>query len=236
MIKTLRIFISKKGVTREQFLKHWEEVHGPLFLSKNMPGVRRYVQNHPAPGVDNSIDGIAEIWWDDLKSAEDFKQWLFSSDGGKELIDDLKLIVDIEDGFDFHAEEYVCKEQPARDIGGLNQGAKVNAIKTFYVMKRKKGLSLEQFLKHWKEIHGPLFVSKNIPGVSRYVQNHPVPGIESEVDGIAETWWDDLKSAEDFKRWLFSSEGGKELVDDLNLMIDPGGGFDFHAEEHVLKA
>jgi len=109
MIKTLGILKRKEGVTREQFLKHWKEVHAPLFLSKNIPGVRRYVQNHAVSGVDNSIDGIAEIWWDDLKSAEAFKQWLLSSAEGKDLFEDLKFMVDIEDHVVLHAEEHVIK-------------------------------------------------------------------------------------------------------------------------------
>ena len=109
MIKTLGILVRKKNFTREQFLKHWNEVHAPLFLSKNVPGVIRYVQNHAVPGIDDKVDGIAEIWWEDLESALNFKEWLFSAEG-KDLLEDLKFMADIEEHVALHAEEHVIKE------------------------------------------------------------------------------------------------------------------------------
>ena len=108
-------------------------------------------------------------------------------------------------------------------------------VKTLLVMKRKKGFTREQFLKHWKEVHGPLFVAKNVPGVRRYVQNHAVLGMDDEVDGVAETWWDDLKSARDFEKWLFSSPEAKDLLEDLKFMTNLEDNVVLHAEEHIMK-
>jgi uncharacterized protein (TIGR02118 family) len=71
MIKMLSLLVRKEGMTHEQFMKHWVQVHGPLALK--VPGLRRYVQSHirdqrrradiPALGVE--VDGIAETWYDD---------------------------------------------------------------------------------------------------------------------------------------------------------------------------
>ena len=71
MIKSLSLLVRKDGMTHEQFMKHWVEIHGPLALK--VPGLRRYVQSHiqderrrpdiPAIGVD--VDGIAETWYAD---------------------------------------------------------------------------------------------------------------------------------------------------------------------------
>ena len=44
MIKVLSLLTRKPGLTHEQFVKHWLEIHGPL--AHAVPGVRRYVQSH----------------------------------------------------------------------------------------------------------------------------------------------------------------------------------------------
>jgi uncharacterized protein (TIGR02118 family) len=70
MIKTIGLLTRKDGWSREQFMKHWVEIHAPL--AHAVPGLLRYVQNHitgertradiPATAVE--IDGIAELWFD----------------------------------------------------------------------------------------------------------------------------------------------------------------------------
>ena len=70
-------------------------------------------------------------------------------------------------------------------------------IKSVSFLTRKAGMSHEQFVKHWLEIHGPLALK--VPGVRRYVQSHileerkrpDIPSHEIEVDGVAELWYDD---------------------------------------------
>ena len=74
MVKSISLLTRKEGMTHEQFMKHWVEVHAPL--AHAVPGLKRYVQSHiveerlrsdiPATAVD--IDGIAELWYDDRES------------------------------------------------------------------------------------------------------------------------------------------------------------------------
>lgn len=74
MIKALGLLTRKEGMTHEEFVKHWYEIHGPLALA--VPGIRRYVQSHitgtrsrpdiPETAVD--VDGIAELWYDDMEA------------------------------------------------------------------------------------------------------------------------------------------------------------------------
>ena len=74
MIKSLSLLTRKAGMTHEQFVKHWLEVHGPL--ARKVPGLRRYVQSHileertrpDIPSTDVEIDGVAELWYDDRES------------------------------------------------------------------------------------------------------------------------------------------------------------------------
>ncbi len=113
MIKYFGMVKRKDGLTREQFLHHWKEIHGPLFASKNVPGLRKYIQNWPAqvtkPELDTDIDGIVELWFDDLESAQAFPQWL-RSDEGKECREGMKLFVNTEEISAFFGEEHVLKE------------------------------------------------------------------------------------------------------------------------------
>ena len=74
MVKSLSLLVRKEGMTHEQFMKHWVEIHAPLALE--VPGIRRYVQSHivderrrpdiPPIGVD--VDGVAELWYDDREA------------------------------------------------------------------------------------------------------------------------------------------------------------------------
>jgi uncharacterized protein (TIGR02118 family) len=76
MIKTIGLLTRKDGWTREQFMKHWVEIHAPL--AHAVPGLRRYVQNHikgertraDIPATNVAIDGIAELWFDDQAALE----------------------------------------------------------------------------------------------------------------------------------------------------------------------
>jgi uncharacterized protein (TIGR02118 family) len=71
MIKSLSLLVRKDGMTHEQFMKHWVQIHGPLALK--VPGLRRYVQSHirderrrpDIPSIGVEVDGIAETWYDD---------------------------------------------------------------------------------------------------------------------------------------------------------------------------
>lgn len=74
MIKSLSLLTRKDGMTREQFIRHWVDVHAPL--ARTVPGLRRYVQSHivedrkrpDVPALDVDIDGVAELWYDDREA------------------------------------------------------------------------------------------------------------------------------------------------------------------------
>ncbi len=73
-------------------------------------------------------------------------------------------------------------------------------IKSLSLLTRKAGMSPEEFRKHWVEVHAPL--ARGVPGLKKYVLTHvlaerfrpDIPGLEGEVNGIAELWYDDLES------------------------------------------
>jgi uncharacterized protein (TIGR02118 family) len=74
-------------------------------------------------------------------------------------------------------------------------------VKVAALLKRKAGMSPQEFHRHWKDLHGPLVLS--VPEVMRhirkYVQSHTIdaglsntPGGPGQYDGIAELWADNL--------------------------------------------
>jgi uncharacterized protein (TIGR02118 family) len=76
MIKVLGLLTRRDGISHEDFVRHWFDTHGPL--AHAVPGIRRYVQSHitgtrtrpDIPETDVEVDGIAELWYDDLESMQ----------------------------------------------------------------------------------------------------------------------------------------------------------------------
>ena len=107
-------------------------------------------------------------------------------------------------------------------------------VKSMSFLKRKSGITREEFMRYWKEVHGPI-ASRIIPGLKRYVQNHPVdiPGVESEFDGIAEIWWESLEAAMKFPAW-HASEEARPLREDEEKFFDTSKRTRFFAQEHIV--
>ena len=97
MVKTIALIKKKAGISREEFVKHYEEVHAPLAL-KHLPMIKKYVRNHICknPGSEGSdFDCITELWMDsntDVKKLLEFVQ----SEDGKVIRDDEEKFLDRE--------------------------------------------------------------------------------------------------------------------------------------------
>ena len=65
--KRMTFLRRKPGFSRDELLRYWREVHGPLAGAS--PGVRRYVQSAvlPSPSTQgpSMFDGVAQIWLHD---------------------------------------------------------------------------------------------------------------------------------------------------------------------------
>lgn len=66
MLKVIAMITRKDGMSREEFLRHWQQDH-PAYV-REMPGVRRYRQN---VAIDHRTawpaDGVAELWFASVK-------------------------------------------------------------------------------------------------------------------------------------------------------------------------
>lgn len=66
MLKVMVVVQRKPGLSREEFLRHWCELH-PKFV-RCLPGVRGYRQNVSIEHRNNwPFDGIAELYFDAVR-------------------------------------------------------------------------------------------------------------------------------------------------------------------------
>lgn len=211
MIKLIALGQRKPELAREEYAHHWYEVHGPLV--QRISCVRRYAQSHRLPEQipDTPLapcDGVAEVWFDDLKTALSLgknPEYL-----GGAYLDEPNFALP-------NAPFLLTTEQVVVPGSELEKAS--NGIKAIVLVKRKPSLSVEEFQSYWRENHGPL-VPKT-PGLRRYVQCHPVPEMyangEPLYDGVAELTWPDLESFE--KGWT-SEEMQVEQFTDARNFID----------------
>ena len=105
-------------------------------------------------------------------------------------------------------------------------------IRIEFVLRRKEGMSREEFQDYWQNVHGPLVARHSSAlNIHRYIQLHTLDdpindalaeargGMEQPYDGVAELWWETPDALNAFK----SKEGAKaaqELLDDERKFID----------------
>ncbi len=108
-------------------------------------------------------------------------------------------------------------------------------IKVITLLKRKPGLSLEEFYRYWRENHAPLALQDN-PQMTGYVQNHGLilPEGEQAYDGVAETYWPDMDAFQAAVEVL-QSEAGKAHLEDLEKFTDLSQMVSIITEEKVIK-
>ena len=119
-------------------------------------------------------------------------------------------------------------------------------IKLTFCLRRREGLSLEEFQRYWRERHAPLVAERaETLGVRRYVQCHTADldgvhralrarndGAPEPFDGVAELWFDDLDTfladADDVR------EAAAELLADEREFIDLARSPMWLSEEHEV--
>jgi uncharacterized protein (TIGR02118 family) len=98
-------------------------------------------------------------------------------------------------------------------------------VKAFWLLKRRSDVSSDDFHRHWRERHGPLFCNNAAAQqyVTRYEQNHAVPENHAlsgddyeEYDGISIMWF---RSVEDMQA-MFADPAFVPVLDDGGEFID----------------
>ena len=109
-------------------------------------------------------------------------------------------------------------------------------IKVITLLKRKPGLSLEEFYNYWLQQHSKLAV-KDHPEVTKYVQNHGLimPEGDQEYDGIAETYWPDMDIFRKAVDEMQTTEKGQNHIADLDKFVDLSKMVSIVTEEKIIK-
>jgi uncharacterized protein (TIGR02118 family) len=70
MLKFMVVLYKRPDLTHAAFRRHLQEIHGPL--AKDLPGLRKYVQNVicPDPTRTPQWDGVIELYFDNWPSLE----------------------------------------------------------------------------------------------------------------------------------------------------------------------
>lgn len=206
MIKLAVLLTRKAGMSFEQFDRYWDGTHGRLVVGipEFTRHVHRYSQSHIVdPSYDGAgmawkradFDGIAEVWFNNIEAMTT----AFNEPRFVELVgpDDAK---------------FIDREQVAIMVTNEIEKIPLNGVpgvKLSVAIKRREGMSFQEFDDYWNHIHGEIVTS--VPEftrhVRRYVQSHWVAeysgaGDKSKLamewhrapyDGIAELWFDSIR-------------------------------------------
>ena len=201
MVKVITFIKRKPGMPVEEFQSYWRTRH-PEVVTR-LPGVRRYVQSHTLPATyrtsDPAYDGIAEVWADDTAALRAMTQ---SPDHAAVQADEARFIDRASMGV-IITEDHVVKD------GAVPP----DAVKSVDFLTRKTGLTVEEFQRHWLQVHAPIATA--IPTLRRYVQSHTrrsayEAGRVPAYDGAAITWYD---SADSFRAAAAGAEYTRVAAD-----------------------
>ncbi len=91
-------------------------------------------------------------------------------------------------------------------------------IKLVYCFARKADISLDEFSRYWREVHGP--IGLRIPGLRRLVQSVAIHDPRDlhvpSFDGMVELWFDDIEAvlrARSSPAWQASTEDERHFID-----------------------
>ena len=118
MVKTVALIKRKPGLTHEEFVKHYEEVHAPLAL-EFFGALKKYVRNYLVglPGEEEPpFDCITEFWFEDL-AAGLATQELSQSEAAQALHEDEDRFMDRASVVSFLVEER-SSLQLSEGVGG----------------------------------------------------------------------------------------------------------------------
>jgi uncharacterized protein (TIGR02118 family) len=96
-------------------------------------------------------------------------------------------------------------------------------VKQIFTIKRKKGMSFEDFKKHYMEVHAPL-VKKSFPEIRKYIVNLVLQrGKETPFDAVTEICWDDIDTivrvakSDTFKNVIMADE--EKFIDRSSAVV-----------------
>jgi len=227
MIKTIALINRKEGISREEFARHYEEVHAPLAL-KYLKSIRHYARNHIVSALVEAklpFDCVSQFWFETIEDAmkvQEFSQ----SEEGQVLRDDEVTFLDNDKTLSFLVDE--------RSSGLEETFVPSETVKAIAIIKKKPGLTREEFIDHYESSHAPL-IMKHSTGLFSYIRNYTVPmGDEPQFDSLTEMWFKDKASYDETMSFRLS-DAGNVIADDEATFIDMTNIGFYLVSEHVTS-
>ncbi len=124
----------------------------------------------------------------------------------------------------------------AQGDGGARARRTTHMIKMIITIKRREGMSHEEFVRYQREVHRPLLMA--IPEASRYIRrfvlSFPIPAPNysgPDYDSVVEAWFD---SMEDMNALYFSENFLKKVSPDHVNFMDLSSYGRIVAEEEIV--
>lgn len=214
MIVRTGLIKKKPDWTAADFRSYWLERHGAL--AAQLPGLRRYEQNHVVDEAQRGIsyergperlDGFSMLWFD----SDEAMRSAIATEAGRALvadenhfIGDLRIV-----GVDQVEVIPLATDRPL--------------IKRMSLLRRRPDLSPERFKHEWRVEHARLV--REVKGVLGYRQNlvvarevpkgTPVGYEDLPIDGIVELWFENPESLDA----AFASPQGVTLMAHARVFI-----------------
>lgn len=186
-VKIVILFKRKPGISVESFQKHWRTTHARLVVE--LPGLKRYKQSHALASTyrdgEPLYDAVAESYFETTQAMRD----LARTPAYAAVLADEPNFIDVSTMKSIITDEHVLKDAP------LPEGA----VKSIDFLIRKEGMSVDEFQRHWREIHGSLCLANT--AMRRYVQSHARRagydgGRTPAYDGVSMAWFDSTDALE----------------------------------------
>ena len=89
-------------------------------------------------------------------------------------------------------------------------------MKAFFLLSKRPDITIEEFNRHWREVHRPLLMA--MPGLERLVLNYmqPDPNGAAVCDGIVEAWF----ASPEAMQASFASPAGQAASADAPQFVD----------------
>ncbi len=224
MIKLICFVKRNPSLSVDEFHDHWRGQHARLI--SETPGVAdrivRYEQNHRAAEDyerGGEFDGVAIQWFE---SMDDFVAMVGDAEYQARVAPDERALLDL-DGLAW----ILTDEEEVVIPGPEERGEPV--IKLICMVKRRPGMAIDDFHRHWRTVHSPL--NCDTPSIARYFvryeRNHRTPADyerpgASDFDGTAVEWYPSVQAFYDmigepaYRDVIFPDEG--RFLDRDNLL------------------
>lgn len=208
----------KPAWSDDDFRAYWRDEHGPL--AARAPGLRAYWQNAVTDRLQRGItfargpwdfDGFSQLWFDDRGQADhafhdgELAAALVADE--RHFLGDLHIVT---------AEQSVVVAVPEGEARG-------RLLKRISTLKRRAGLSEEDFRREWR-VHADHV--RRMPGVAGYRQNvilarerlkgRPCGYDELPIDGIVELWFEDTATLDA----AFASPAGQVTMQHATTFLE----------------